>query len=213
MTIQPAAVQHGKHDKGQRQRCLIDAAMHVFAQKGYDAATTREVAQLAGCSEGLIHRYFGGKHGLLLAILDDKANGVMERSAELMPPQVTLEAEVAQLLKAPIDDYWNQRDFMRVSVSRAAIDPVVGKMIGDRVNGFRVAFIAKRLESHQKAGRIRPEVDVSCLALAISGLNIAQGFFAPVAFGMDRGEIERCVATTADVIVRGLRESEDGSNK
>jgi AcrR family transcriptional regulator len=54
----------GKRDKEKRQRSLIDAANAVFAEHGYDAATTRAVAERAGCSEGLIHRYFGGKRGL-----------------------------------------------------------------------------------------------------------------------------------------------------
>jgi AcrR family transcriptional regulator len=205
MTAQPDAVARGKHDKDQRRRCLIDAATHLFAEKGYDAATTREVAQRAGCSEGLIHRYFCGKHGLLLAILDAKAGRMMDSSAELLPAKRDLAEEIEQMLTVPLDEFWNEREFMRVSVSLAAIDPVVGKLIGDRVNGSRVAFMAERLRWHQQAGRIRPDVDISCVALAISGLNIAQGFFAPVAFGMDRGEISRCVRTTAEVIVRGIR--------
>ena len=54
--------------------------MKVFATRGYDAATTREVAMTAGVSEQLIQRYFGGKAGLLLAIMQlyaerDKAGG------------------------------------------------------------------------------------------------------------------------------------------
>ena len=40
----------GKRDKQRRQRKLIDAANAVFAEHGYDAATTREVAERAGYS-------------------------------------------------------------------------------------------------------------------------------------------------------------------
>ena len=49
--------------------------MLVFAKRGYDAATTREVAQAAGVSEQLIQRYFGGKAGLLRAVMKNYAEG------------------------------------------------------------------------------------------------------------------------------------------
>jgi AcrR family transcriptional regulator len=48
MTPNLDTVERGKHHKDQRQRCLIEAATQVFARKGYDAATTREVSERAG---------------------------------------------------------------------------------------------------------------------------------------------------------------------
>src|SRR5947208_1285661 len=72
-----ALLRRGEHGAEVRRRALVEAATAVFAEKGYDCATTREVAERSGSSEGLIHRYFGGKHGLLLAILETKADDVM----------------------------------------------------------------------------------------------------------------------------------------
>lgn len=47
----------------------MKAGIQVFAKKGYDAATTKDIAKTAGANEALIMRYFGGKKGLLEAIL------------------------------------------------------------------------------------------------------------------------------------------------
>jgi AcrR family transcriptional regulator len=182
----------------------MEAATQVFAEKGFDSATTREVAERAGCSEGLIHRYFGGKRGLLLAILADKAERMTELVAGQMPECETVADEIAQMLAQPLETYWQQREFMRVSVSQAAIDTDVGRMIGDRLNASKVIFFAERLRTHQRAGRIRPDVDVTALSLSLSGMNIACGFFAQVAFGMDRAHVRYCVEETAAVIARGL---------
>ncbi len=44
---------------------LLDAARELFAEQGYHAATTRQIAERAGVSEDLIFRYYGTKSGLL----------------------------------------------------------------------------------------------------------------------------------------------------
>jgi AcrR family transcriptional regulator len=48
---------------------ILKAAIAVFSKKGFDAATTGEVARQAGLAEGTIFRYFKTKKGLLHAIL------------------------------------------------------------------------------------------------------------------------------------------------
>jgi len=47
---------------------ILEAAARVFAQKGYHAATTKEIAAEAGVSEGTIYNYFQSKEDLLLSI-------------------------------------------------------------------------------------------------------------------------------------------------
>jgi AcrR family transcriptional regulator len=203
-TTQIPSVERGKHDKDGRQSCLIEAATAVFAEKGYDAATTRAVAERAGVSEGLIHRYFGGKRGLLLAILDAKAETILAGRQDELPMRDSLLAEIEQLLLWPQQQYWEKRAFMRVTVSQAAIDADVGRRIGERLNRAHVMFIADRLRQHREGDRVRDDVDVESVAMAISGLNISMGFFAQVAFGMDRAELRRQARATARVLARGL---------
>jgi AcrR family transcriptional regulator len=198
----------GKHGAQLRRRALVDAATAVFAEKGYDAATTREIAERSGSSEGLIHRYFGSKHGLLLAILGSKADDVMGQSAAAMPPRETLGEELEQLLCWPLDVFWEQRDFMRVCVSQSAIDAEVGRIVGERLNGSRVEFIAQRLVLHQRAGRIRADVDVAAVALSISGLNISMGFFGQVVFEIGGGRARAIALETARIMARGLAADE-----
>ena len=43
-----------------RERILV-AALQAFAEKGYDGATTREIASRAGVNLGLLQYHFGGK--------------------------------------------------------------------------------------------------------------------------------------------------------
>ncbi|MBA4493089.1 TetR/AcrR family transcriptional regulator [Paenactinomyces guangxiensis] len=49
---------------------LIDAALLVFAKKGYSATTTKDIAREAGVTDGLIYHYFKSKEDLLWAVID-----------------------------------------------------------------------------------------------------------------------------------------------
>ena len=44
-----------------RRSQILDAATHVFSDKGYHQATIREVAQAAGIADGTIYNYFANK--------------------------------------------------------------------------------------------------------------------------------------------------------
>jgi len=52
-----------------RRRDILAAAISVFRQKGYDRATTREIAAAADVSEGTIYNYFRSKNELLMGIV------------------------------------------------------------------------------------------------------------------------------------------------
>src|SRR3989449_120706 len=53
----------------ERQASIIAAAASLFAQKGFNGTTTREIAKTAGISEALLFRYFPTKRVLYAAII------------------------------------------------------------------------------------------------------------------------------------------------
>jgi AcrR family transcriptional regulator len=63
-----------------RRAQILDAAMAVFAARGYHRATIREVARAAEVADGTIYNYFADKEALLLGILD-RLNQTEERPA------------------------------------------------------------------------------------------------------------------------------------
>lgn len=52
---------------------LIRSAVQVFDKKGYDAASVREIVELAGVTKPALYYHFGSKEGLLTAILTEGA--------------------------------------------------------------------------------------------------------------------------------------------
>jgi AcrR family transcriptional regulator len=51
-----------------KQISILDAAIEIFSDKGFSAASTSEIAQKAGVAEGTIFRYYKTKKDLLLSI-------------------------------------------------------------------------------------------------------------------------------------------------
>ena len=196
-------------DQERRRAALLDAAVAVFAAHGFDAATTRAIAARAGCAEGLIHRYFGGKRGLLIAILGEKAEEWARAFRAELPERPTVRAEIEALLLWSLEAMWERREFMRVTVSQAAVNPEVGQTIAE-LNAGRTALIRGRLEHHRVAGRIRDDTDLDLVAETIAGLGFLGGFVAQVMLGGDREHQRRVVRETARVIADGLSARDNG---
>lgn len=198
----------GRKDKELRRQALIDAANAVFAERGFDAATTREIAERAGCAEGLIHRYFAGKRGLLLAILDNRSPAIGQEFGEGLVDTDSVQADVEQIVIHDLDGKWEKRDFMRVCVSQAAIDPELGAAIHELIQQRQAEVIAARLQKHRDAGRIRPDVDIEAISNVLSGVGFSAGFMQRIAFGVSRDEAVTIAREAARAIARGISTEE-----
>ncbi len=60
---------------GRSQDLLLAAAAELFAERGYERTTVRELGERAGVDPALIARHFGGKAGLYLAALKAELGG------------------------------------------------------------------------------------------------------------------------------------------
>lgn len=84
---------------GDSRELILRAALTAFAEKGFDGATTRDIATRAGVNHGLIPYYFGGKPKLWRAAVD-RAFAELEAGAEavLRDPLLTDDRERIGLL-------------------------------------------------------------------------------------------------------------------
>lgn len=73
---------------------LRDAALALFARKGYDATSTREICAAAHCNIAMISHYYGSKEGLLLSIVTDfmtlEGNELRRLASSSLPADVQL---------------------------------------------------------------------------------------------------------------------------
>ncbi|PJI08731.1 MULTISPECIES: TetR/AcrR family transcriptional regulator [Clostridium] len=77
-----------------REKDIMEAAIKIFSEKGYNAATTSEISKEAGIAEGTLFRYFKNKKALLAkiimfsskvigkSIITDRLNKIIEKNKD-----------------------------------------------------------------------------------------------------------------------------------
>jgi AcrR family transcriptional regulator len=80
-------------DSDERRQAIVDAAIPLFARKGFSGATTRELAEAAGVSEALLYRHFPSKQLLYSEILQQvgcQGDPALEKLVSLPASSATL---------------------------------------------------------------------------------------------------------------------------
>jgi TetR/AcrR family transcriptional regulator len=72
-----------RNDQGSRVR-LIEAAVKLFAEKGYANTSVREIVELAGVTKPVLYYYFKSKEGMFRQILDYAAKQEEEMLSEVL---------------------------------------------------------------------------------------------------------------------------------
>jgi AcrR family transcriptional regulator len=192
-----------RRNRAARERALIAAATKLFANRGFEATTTREIAAEAGCAEGLIHRYFQGKAGLLGAIVEARASQEVQDLARNLKTAPTLQQEVRQLVNFEVTRMWEDREFFRVIIPRLFVDPAFADLISRIEPMQRARVIRERLRKY-KTCRTLSKAEIDALAHFIGVIGFMFGFMRPVTLGHDRTRARRMANLMAEMIVRTL---------
>ena len=94
----PGPPRRKRMPRAEREKQILAAAEEVFAERGFQATSMDEVAQLVGVSKPMLYEYFTSKEGLLLAcvarIRADLHSATLEAVTEAAPhgPRAVLEA-------------------------------------------------------------------------------------------------------------------------
>ncbi|MEQ9314381.1 MAG: TetR/AcrR family transcriptional regulator [Henriciella sp.] len=97
------------------------AALKLFVDEGFDAATTREIATAAGVSEGALYRHYKSKDALALSLFMEIHNRLGEMLRDALATDGTLKDRVHRAVLAYCelaDEDWLLFSFHLVSLNR-----------------------------------------------------------------------------------------------
>jgi len=118
----PTASETPKRARARNARPKIErAALKLFVNEGVDAATTREIAEEAGVSEGALYRHYKGKDELALALFMETHNRLSTMMVEAWMQGGSLEERVRRAVSAYCqlaDEDWLLFSFHLVSIDR-----------------------------------------------------------------------------------------------
>ena len=159
-------VQERKRPISGRER-IVEAATRLFAERGYAATSTREVAAAAGVSEGLIFKYYPTKRQLLEAVATENdllshfisqiTAGGAGRPVEEVIGEVTARF-VTVLANSPV---------LSMLIGESRSDPMLYAAFGERIDGA-VSALAAYLES-RKDHELDPALETRTAAQTLIG--------------------------------------------
>jgi AcrR family transcriptional regulator len=200
-----AAVKVRKRDRIDSESRLLKAAREIFAKDGFKAATTRMIAKKAGINESLIGRYFEGKVGLLVALIERHVAEEGPYPQLPYPPQENVTEELLAFARFKFDREGKQNfDFFKIVLSQAIVDPKFSKRIREKIPMFFQPELAHRLEALQRAGKIHAHVNIAetikTLDIFIFGNIVAQRIIAGTPLNESASTIDAFIRDYARVL-------------
>ncbi len=193
-----------------RKLKILDAAAAVFADKGYQRATTREIARVADVAEGTIYNYFGNKQGLLLGILQQIVEETGNSIAAIEADDVT--SMVEQALEARLALSKKHR-MLLTFLHEARLNPEVLTFYTTHLRDHLLTVMTERIAILHQLGIMRP-ADARLVARIFLALVI--GFGVQFELGDDAFLAEETPAALArgitDVLLHGLQKPDVGEN-
>jgi len=155
---------------GERRAAILDAALAVFAERGYHAASIDEIAREAGVSKALIYEHFASKQALWASLLDAQVAEIFRRlaagAATAEPGEVRLRAGVDAFLT-----FVEERRGAWRMLFREAADPEVMAFL-DRVRSQVAGVVAALIAAEPAAareGEADPQQAIEMLAEQLVG--------------------------------------------
>ena len=143
---------------GDRRAAIVDAAIHLFAEKGFRGATTRELASALGVTEPVLYQHFETKDDLYGAIIEAKSQQGQQQGAELQSLEEAGDdrAFFSFLGNLLLERYEEDPDFMRLLLFSALERHELADLFFERqVQGF-FNVVAGYIQRRIGAGAFRP---------------------------------------------------------
>lgn len=151
-----------KRDRSASEDRLIKAGIDIFSKYGFNGCTTRMISEKADVNESLIGRYFDGKEGLLLAIIEIFIKDI--KSEEIpYPPEATVREELRKYVLAKLKDSKKNECLGKIIISHAMTNPKFRKKALAKIPIFTDAHLLTRLENLAKQGQINADQDLKSI--------------------------------------------------
>jgi TetR/AcrR family transcriptional regulator len=207
--MQPGSIPAPDVRRSAGEEAILDAAVQLFSECGYDGVSMRRIAEAAGVSKANIYHHFASKDALYFAILHGSAQHLSEIVEVLAEGEGDFHHRLRAFAKAHLEHLFANETTLRLVLreafsgdeekSRTVVEQVVGGIFNRMVDIFRAG---------QKAGVLRADLDPGLCATLLMGANLfffqAQGVFRQIpeaGFAKDPAGFNRQMA---DVMLNGM---------
>jgi TetR/AcrR family transcriptional regulator, fatty acid metabolism regulator protein len=150
-----------------RRRQILEAAVKVFADKGFHASRVGDVAEEAGIAYGLVYHYFASKEDLLETIFRTTWTEMLARVREVEEAGVPAAEAVRQVTALLLRTWRRDPDLVRVLVREVTRNQHVQQEIEEIAEAMLA--LERIVRRGQETGEFRPELDPRLAAAVFYG--------------------------------------------
>jgi AcrR family transcriptional regulator len=202
----PPQVSSGVRQQGKarsRQR-LLDAARRLFMERGYEAATVRDIAAAAGLSTGAVFASFSDKADLFRQVMDVDGRAEVDAMRAAAAGSGPVEAKLLALLSAASAYQLQQPQLLRAAEgaawSNGAFDGLKERPGRDEA----VSMLVQALQAGVSSGELRTGSDLELIADTLWDAQLAN-LRRAVCGGARRAELEGRMTRLIRVLLAGQR--------
>ena len=155
--------------KNNKKELIINAAIKVFADKGFYTANVADVAKEAGVADGTIYLYFKNKDDLLISLFETKMEEILLRFSSLLDSTRNAEEKLRQFIHLyfqMIEEDQNLAEVFQVELRQS------DKFLKDYHNQKFIDFlnlIGDILHQGQSDGQFKTDINIHTMKLIIFG--------------------------------------------
>lgn len=188
---------------------ILEAALDLFTERGFNATRLEDVASRAGLSKAAIYLYFNDKTSLLTALVQATVGANISLASGMIGKH---QGPVAPLLRQLLSfmagrmQETRMPDLIKLVISESRAHPEIGRFYLDNVIGKALPLFQSLIERGIASGEFRavdPRLTVKCLVGPMLLGAIWKSAFEPI--GAEPIDIAALAAHDADLIIRALQ--------
>jgi len=186
-----------------KKELIINAAIKVFADKGFYTANVADVAKEAGVADGTIYLYFKNKDDLLISLFETKMEEILKRFSTLLNSNQNAEEKLHRFIHLYfqiIEEDQKLAEVFQVELRQSS------KFLKDYHNQNFIDFlnlIGDIINQGQNDGRFKPEISIHTMKLIIFGAldELARQW---ILTDTHHDDLKKTADETSDILIRSL---------
>jgi AcrR family transcriptional regulator len=141
----------------EKRRLILDAAVRVFAGKGYHTSRVGDIAEEAGVAHGLLYHYFASKEELLETVFRETWSELLEAFARVEESDEPASEQLRQVAAILLRSWRRDPDLVRVLVREVGRSQTLPSRVEEIQQVFRA--IERIVERGQASGELRGDLE------------------------------------------------------
>jgi TetR/AcrR family transcriptional regulator, fatty acid metabolism regulator protein len=186
-----------------KRKRILDAAIRVFAERGYHASRVGDIAEDAGVAHGLLYHYFASKDDVLKTIFVENWGELIKRFRAVEETDEPAEEKLAGIAKILLRTWRNDPALVTVMVREVARTQHIQGQLAEVEEAF--AILQRVIEEGQATGVFRSGIDARLASWVVyGGLEEVLTGWVLGQLPDSEADVTRAERTAVEVALRGL---------